>query len=342
MREALSRLLDAALQELGSPLGVSWDRTLVLNSIGSLCDQGSRGDPSVVDHGFHLLLLSPEGGATHYCKCRRTLPDGGERRESRFLRMFGEHPDTRHIVPRQGHASDGSLEVQVTEFIGVPRMDHAVRLLGSEERLQVTLQVLDGAYLLTRVALESQPREFSECLRLADEAESLLSDLYKLEVTEKSVDTIRGALRSAGSIPSLPQHRDLWPVNIFLESEAGFRIIDFDGFGEVRVPLHDTFHLLRTVGDLLGQPRDGPWCESLLRGEAFGTEAIRSARMRFDLSTRQVGGCLLYYLVDIAVGMYRRGAPREFWGRFRDEIPTIARVLDGERAIEEIGEHISS
>lgn len=341
MTGALGQLLKAALRNLGSPLDLTWDRILVLNSIGSLCDRGSLGELGVVDHGFHLLLLSREGRPAYYCKCRRTLPDRVQRREVRFLRMFGAHPQTRSMVPRQGQASDGHLEVLVTEFIGAPRMDHALQALESEELLEVTLRVLDGAYLLTRVALDELPQDSMVGLDLSTEAEPLLSDLGGLELTGETVLTVRRALAAAGTVPEAPQHRDLWPRNVFLYPDGGFRIIDFDGFGEARVPLHDTFHLLRTVEEMSAAPSAGPWSPSLLRGEAFGREAIRRARTRFDLSARQVGGCLLYYLVDIAVATYRRGGPEEYWGRFRDEIPAIAHVIDEGQGVETIGELVS-
>jgi hypothetical protein len=341
MRRPLLRLLEVALKEIGGPAPtLRWDRILLLNSNGSLNLRALGDAEEGTDRGFHLLLFCETGKALYYCKCRSRNLDGNDRREVRFLRFFRAHPSTRDIVPPQGHANDGRIDVQVTGFVGAPRMDQALVGLDDEGFHVILQDVQSASFRLSRAALEYDAT-LGGYLEIRKEAEPLLRELPLIGVSSEVADLLRQELARIEKVPALPQHRDLWPNNVFVHNDGRCTIVDFDHFGLVRVPLHDTCHLLRTASEAAGRMTAGPWFERVLDGDPTVHAVVRSAGSVLGLTPRQIGGCLVYYLLDIAVGTFRRGGPEEFWGRFRDELPVVAEFLAIHRDIGALGELLS-
>ena len=341
MRRDLLELMEAALRqiEVTSP-PLQWDRTLLLNNTGSLKAR-VRGEPPVsTDRGFHLLLLSEAGEPEYYCKCRPRNPDGSDRRAARFLRRFQKDPDTRSIVPRQGHAHNRRIDVQVAGFVRAPRMDKVLEGLDERAFHELVKNVQSAALRLSRTALRVKGSSAQQ-VDLVQESDPLLRDLPQLGVATEVGNLLRRGLAQVGDVPPFPQHRDLWPNNVFAHEDGGCTIVDFDDFGVVRVPLHDAFHLLRTSTAGAGRMESRLWFEHLQVGDTIVAEIIRDAGRELGLTTRQVGGCLLYYFLDIAVATFRRGGPETFWGQFRDELPAVAAFLSQHRDISALGELVS-
>src|SRR5205085_9630516 len=89
-----------------------------------------------------------------------------------------------------------------------------------------------------------------------------LAHLEAAGVSSERRAALRRALVRGGCLPGRLQHGDLWPGNI-LRHEDSWWLLDYELFAQIRVPLYDAFHLLRT-SDRIRRPRAGTWVASLL------------------------------------------------------------------------------
>lgn len=339
MRKRLLRLLSAAGVENGP---TAWQRTVMLRSSGALIHPHREDDRNIADRGFHLLVLSAAGEITHYCKCRPLRADGASHREIQVLEVFNNDADARFHVPASTSVRDDGIELQVTAYIDGDYIDRFCAQLNTEQRSNVVADVLNAAASLCRAAL-ARPDTFSgpfENSPLIERAASSLSVLPRLGLADDVRSVLRDAFEETGSVPSIPQHGDLWPQNVLRSDSGQWYIIDLDAFGDVSVPLFDVCHLIRTTEDAVGATLKGNWIDFATGSTSAGVATRRIVKVeseRWGLAPRQLAGCVLYYLLHIGVHIYLRGAPELFWGRFRDELPAATRLLQKAQSLDEFG-----
>jgi hypothetical protein len=160
-------------------------------------------------------------------------------------------------------------------------------------------------------------------IELAAEPEWAFGALPPSLLAPGQVSVVRQALASAGRVRRVLQHGDLWPRNI-LRHEGSWKLLDFDSFGRIQVPLYDAFHLVRHCWALRQRTRRGvgewvrasaklpnhrpSWIESLCSPGAAQVyqRTLGWARQRHGLSDAEAVGTLAFYLIDMAARMYHR------------------------------------
>src|SRR5439155_45094 len=184
--------------------------------------------------------------------------------------------------------------------------------------------VWNRGFNLLLLGRRGEPRYFCKCRPAADQ--NLGRETAVLRALNRDPE-----LSGVAPLPRLLQHGDLWPANI-LWHQGSWRLLDFESFGRVQVPLYDVHHFVRTCGSLR-RPRSeatGGWLDRLAsrdREAALCRETIRREAGELGLNAAQALGVLLYYLVDITAQFRLRGVPRSFWGPLALEVQRAADTL---------------
>jgi hypothetical protein len=322
-------------------LAGSWQRTVMLNNTGSVGGP-PEGGVGAIDRGFHLLILSPDDEPLYYCKCRSARPGGATHRESAVLQSFNSHPTTAGLVPAVAVIRNDRLEVQVARFVAGRRLDQLLSDASDTRLMELVEQSLDAAGRLSDAARAMPglfPGRASRAVYRAAAGDALAA-LPALGISPEDRETLAASLQEAGSVEAHPQHRDFWPANIMIADEGGCRIIDFDHFGDVVIPLYDRLHFLRTSWDQLRGHEGGLWQEWLRSDDHLADRMrrlIADEAERLALTPSQLGGCLLFYLIDAAAIVHLRGGPEMFWRARRNELPAAARLLRQHGSVAEFG-----
>jgi hypothetical protein len=136
--------------------------------------------------------------------------------------------------------------------------------------------------------------------------ESAFSTLTKIGLDERTADSLTGRV-SQLTLPSVPQHGDLWPRNI-MRGENRWWFMDFETCGEVSFPLYDVFHLLRGAARFAPGRGRRSWLRRLAEDEAHLPSLQRSLRGQAQgLTSKQVEGALICYLADFSCRLHKRG-----------------------------------
>jgi len=167
-----------------------------------------------------------------------------------------------------------------------------------------------------------------------------LTELAAAGLGDSLLRLVNAGLQRADPVPRLLQHGDLWPGNV-LWHQGTWRLLDFEIFGRIQVPLYDVCHFVRTcwslrehgseeptawVDRVLWDARDAQPCRSMIRREACA----------LGLTATQAAGALLYYLVDIAAQFRRRGLPRESWQPLIQDVRRAAEALAAGISLEDV------
>ena len=128
----------------------------------------------------------------------------------------------------------------------------------------------------------------------------------------------------------MPQHGDFWGPNIFVTACGDIRVVDLDGYGRVRVPMHDAFHLVRTTSDLLAGESGHGWIKRILEAEG-ATPDLQTLVVEYaegaGYARTQLLPLLLFYLLEFFIETHRRGGPEAFWAPFRNELKEALEVI---------------
>lgn len=319
-RELIELLAEAGI--VGAE-ALHWDNILVVRSSGSLINPLRPVDRNLPDRGFHFLIAKAGTTPDYYCKARPALPGPLRHRETLVLEAFAADARSRPFVPAVWSSANERIELQVTRFMLSDPLDRFLTRHDRNTQASYLGEVLDAGASLSLAALD-RPDIFpgaGEAMPLGHLADDVLDTLPGLGVPADLVGAIRDLFDAAGSVPGVPQHGDFWPQNVLRTREGGWCVVDLDNFGDVIAPIYDATHMLRTFDDVSGGGRS-PWI-SRMATPAYATARalLRREMQRWELTPAQLGGCVLLYLADIAVRVFRRGAPEMFWGRFRDELP---------------------
>jgi hypothetical protein len=319
----MNREIARLLAEAGVTEPFDWKDIVIRQNYAMVPTPSGAGDLAAMNVGFNLNVLS-HGSPIYFAKCR----DAGdpELQRSTAIRncLAGERDDGLSVSPA-GIASSGRMTVQVSRFIPGSNLGEVVLGLTIPEYLGMLRTVLFGNAALSRLVmsepglLEARPATLSLSAiasRVVDDA----AQLAALDHGEHSALT--AALLAAGDVPSRPQHGDLWWANL-LASGGRIWLLDFDSYGEIRVPLFDdlTF-MLGTLGVRGGSLADAVEWLGSEEAEARDCRALLLERAEADgLTVQQIDGVIVYYLAHMAFDVHRRagavyGAPHVAAFRF--------------------------
>ena len=340
MNPKLSQLLAACSVDGDLIRPIRWSQTLILQNYGAIPPAVGKRGFYVWNRGFNLLLLGQGGIPQYFCKCRPAA-DPNLGRETAVLKALNRDPELSGVAPHTRGARSEELQLQVSEF--VPGDSYAFDVPGLGER-QWAASMRDILTVARRVSIRAAALlpEFlagSGPIVLHEVAAPSLKELAA-GLREDQLRALDAAIRRAGTLPRLLQHGDLWPANI-LWHQGSWRLLDFESFGRVQVPLYDVHHFVRTCWSLRrrGAEATGGWLDHLASGDreaALCRETIRREACELGLTAAQALGVLLYYVVDLAAQFRLRGVPRSFWEPLALEARYAADALNANARLEDM------
>ena len=295
----------------------------------------------VWNRGFNLLLLGRDGVPRYFCKCRPTA-DHNLARETAVLQALNRDAELSGVAPWTRGARCEELQLQVSEYIPGQSYTQTVPRLGENAWTASMGEILALARRVSSRAPSLVPDLLAGAglVALHDGVAEALGELAAAGLSEGQLGALEAALRRAGTLPRLLQHGDLWPANV-LWHRGSWRLLDFESFGRVQVPLYDVYHFVRTCW-FLRQPRldvAGAWLDCLASDDGAADPCRRTMRREareLGLNAAQAIGALVYYLVDIAAQFHKRGLPRSFWEPLALEVRRVADALNAGTPLEEL------
>jgi hypothetical protein len=304
MKSEIVRLL----REAGVEGALDWRDILVTHAIAPVPSIKTATNHTAWTRGFNLTLLS-NGQPEHFVKCRPAGDPVLAWDTAIRSCLAGRRPESVSVASVRQVTSD-RITIQVSEFLRGP---HSGRIVGSQttaDYLATLDKALMGASLLADLALRAGllPAEPSS-INLADAGSDALADVASLGgLGDHERGALEAALVAAGEVPTRPQHGDYWWQNL-LTVEGDLWAIDFDSYGDIRIPLFDDLTLaLTTMGLRAGDNVQG--LERLLSTseEAQGCRELLTRRAALEgLAESQLNGVFVYYLIFMAWTVHRRG-----------------------------------
>jgi hypothetical protein len=291
--------LAALLRDLARQLdggAADWHDAIVLQNYGVLPVPRATELPSL--RGFNLLLLARDGSPRHFAKCR-PLANEELARETAVLRQLASSGAGGRHVPPVVMGVGTSIAAQLAVFQRGEPLEAYLRRVGAAGAEAAVLEILDVASLLGRSIGDGTP---APPVGLTQAAAPHLAAVAAAGLAPGDVSRIAAALDSAGPVPAMPQHGDLWPPNVLRVRET-WVLLDFELFGQLQVPLVDAAQLVRSSGDVLW-PRQGKqtWIGELGRGTGrgrFSQRLLGTERTRLGLPDPAAVGCLAFALLEI-------------------------------------------
>jgi hypothetical protein len=326
--------VNAELRSLLANLGIEASTAVLMQNAGPI--PAPRGTNRF--RGFKLILLNARGTATHFCRCA-PAEFNGLADEAEIMLALRKDPAIATILPEVALGVGERIRLLITPF--ALRGDYTDPMERLPTRAWETLarEVINGALditiatpaLVPRFALDPAP------LQPLLEATNHL-DALTLVLDAKVVATLRAFLRDSPAIPRAIQHGDLWAGNL-LDLETGWRLVDFEIFGQIQMPMYDVFHFLRTCLDMRPQTRAMPTWLDMMRQDhddvVVARKLLRAAAERASLDARQRLGACVYYVTDFAGRLAMRGT-REVHRRFYREAEAFAAALDSREDLDTI------
>jgi len=276
-----------------------WEQVVLVRNTGPI---GTSRALDLLVRGFDLLILGSDGKPARYCKVRSVGYDR-LRHENETLEMFRGSSQS-NLVPEARGGNHGQWAVQVARFLEGPLLIDGLRATRGDALEQILTKVLTLAHQLSTAARELADQYRERPLSLARECEESLAYLGQVTHLRPRPATLGRLVEGIDPVPSCPQHGDLWSSNVIM-ARGGWRIIDFEHFGDTMVPLYDVFHLLRTQCELY---RSKPWVEQLADDGAEGKSSRRiifESAARYGLGSEQILGCFVYYVLHQAATTHR-------------------------------------
>lgn len=314
----MNRELHDLLGALGLPDAASshlWRRVIMVNNYGSIPERSpeaaARGGG-----GFQLLCLDRKGRSTHYAKCR-LLSDPAFERECTVLEALGSEADVRELVLPARVGATGHLRMHLSPYLREPRYDRVIVdespeewQRSAEEIIQVAARICDRvAASVPSLAPEGKEIDLSRAVG------KVLERLERSGLDRSNLTGFQDALEGV-RLPARIQHGDLWPGNV-LRKEDGWRLLDFERFGVVQVPLFDVFHFLWGSAWKIGKGEIGPWLplqrpDETAPWKRASQDIIRAQADRVSLGPKQVGAALIYSVLETLAHRRRPGLPAHF------------------------------
>ena len=324
--------MNRELRELLGNLGIEPAESLLVQNTSAI----NRRGPSPEGHGFKLVLLDDDGRISHFCKCAGTNVEW-LRREAEVVEALRSDTDIAPRVMRVWSAATPAIRVLVSAFAPGGDWRARVRKQSTAEWTASTLEVLDLALRISNLAPTLVPHYADRSLvSVIDEADPLLHLLERLGSSQRVLDEIRTRMTIVPPVERTVQHGDLWAPNI-LDTPDGWRLTDFELFGDVCVPLYDALHFVRTSMELRHTTgSEFSWLATMQEGGPDATAArslLRYAADRSSLTEAQRVAVALYYVVDIAARLAMRRAPKADQGRYAAQVEAFSEAI-GEGSLE--------
>jgi hypothetical protein len=297
------------LVEAGVDGRLDWREIVTLYNYAPIPAPPLQVDISGWMRGFNLVVLR-KGRPETFVKCRPASDAVLDRESAIRIALAGDRPGKLSISPVR-QARSARIAVQVSPFLRGPTYGQIVATQKSEQYVQTLASVLQSAAELAAVAqrdceLLKQPTPTVSVPALANDALAEVASLASLDAAQQAA--LAEVVLEAGEVPSIPQHGDFWWQNLIMVDEQLYAI-DFDSYGDIRVPLFDDLTLMVTTMAV----RAGGTVEGLTRltsaePEARGCHRILAERARVDgVALSKLDGLLVYYLANMAATVHRRG-----------------------------------
>jgi hypothetical protein len=204
-------------------------------------------DPaSVWNLGFDFLVLDAAGAASHFGRCRAAA-DVRQVRASEFRSTLSAEPDLVGIVPATRFRITGPLLVELSPFVRGTSFTTRIEADSSADFQADAKRIVHGTRRITTRAQELLPALQSgpATVDAAKAVSGALPLLVAAGLSAERCAALERALRAGTSLPRRVQHGDLWPANV-LWHEDKVVVLDYEGLGEISVPLFDALHFLRS------------------------------------------------------------------------------------------------
>jgi len=319
-----------------------WQRVVIVHNAGMLPAERLDEDDVMATRGFNALVLDRRGVPTHFCKCRP--PTKAWIRQTDLYARMSMVPALRRVIPRARDVSSRDLHMSITTYV-------PGRLLASRVwwmppvTLGVTLrEILGQMETISKHAAAIDPDEPLREAHVDLEARAAwaFDAIPPSLLAPQKASVLRTTVAAAGRIRRVPQHGDLWPMNV-LRYDGRWLLLDFEIFGRIQVPLYDAFHLVRNCwamrrgwlsrtvqwlrNPIAGRPAPN-WIAWLHSSSADPyRQTLAWARARHRLTNTEAVGALAFYLVDVAARMYRRRVPFPFVEPYLSDLAVLADSL---------------
>ena len=304
-----------------------WQRVVMLHVAGLLPPPPDLPNANT-EAGFHLLLPDEDGNVVHRVKCR-AAGDEWFRRECDTLMLLQEDPELAGLVPQVAAAASRHLRIHVSWQIPGEAYLTALRRQGASDWQGTVEEILANVHKIGERAKRTIPwlQSSSPTVPLARALEHRFEQLEGQDIDAASIAALREALEGV-SVPSHPQHGDLWPGNIIQDEHGRWCVIDYETFGQVAFPLYDAYHLVWSSGHPAG--RRGTWPWRTARESAWQearNEVLESSVRRYGLTDRQAGALRLAFMIELTAHRMRPGAPPAYSLGLRAGIRRMAQQL---------------
>jgi len=299
------------LREAGIPEGTDWRDVLLTQNYAPIPALAGTTARYGRERGFNMVVRT-RGVPTFFCKCR-PREDRVLKWETTIRTCLAGTRDGGLSVPQARVVLSSRMALQVGPYLAGVRYGRVVERQSTMEYLDTMRILLEGLAVLVTLARANitgmgGPEERIVLREAADESLADISGMAAFEPGLRAA--LDAAVSEGGVVPSVPQHGDYWCQNVLL-TDRHVWAIDFDIYGEVRVPLYDDLAMLyTTIG--LRRAGAGDVLERLMADEpeALACRRLLGERSRaMGLADDQVDGALVYYLAHMASTVSRRGGP---------------------------------
>jgi hypothetical protein len=335
MTSRLHRLLESLQSDPDPGLRRAWDQTLIFKNVGGIPAVGRPRGDFPWNRGFDLFCLDARGRPTHFCKCRERENELA-RVETELLEKICAEPDLAGLVPATRGLTEGGLQVQVSAYLEHQPYSEVLTRWPEADWLESMQAILEGAHRISARADGLRPGLAAGGPTFAlDVAAAESLDYLKAQrlLTPEVCGQLTALFGACGRMRRWPQHGDLWHGNV-LVVEGAYRIVDFETYGRVQVPLFDAFHLLRTTRDLRPPSGQGSpwltWKDRLSKDAGFRRAVnaiIPSLGREQGLTGAQAVAVFFFYVMDIAAWFHQRIKDHPFARPFVAELAVLPDLL---------------
>jgi hypothetical protein len=305
----MNAILTGLLRRAGVEESVDWKRATVLYNYAPVPPPEVGGDMIRWNRGFNLVI-SAQGEPRYFAKCR-PFDDHVLEWETEIRSVLAGRRPGSVSVGWVKTATEGPMTVQVSPFLLGPHYGTIVGRQPSAVYVDALRRILTGMRELAAVAVSQciRLRQHNSTVVLADEIRESLDEAAALiDLTTAERTALAEAAALVGSVAAAPQHGDLWWQNL-IAVKGELWAIDFDSYGNIRVPMFDDFTLtLTTLGLRSGGVVEG--LDALMSNSAEAASCrtlLAEQAQAAGLRVTHLNGLLVYYLVTMASTIYRRG-----------------------------------
>lgn len=324
-------LVSLGVSELES--AEAWRRVVLVRNMSAAPAQYGT-----VPWGFKFIVLDTSGNPAWFGRCGWATTER-MRVECELLDWLGRDSFARCHVPEARYTFVGTDAVQISRHLG--NAAYSLKMSGrSPQRwvLDVSQILATAESILGRV--QEAPEGSLSVIRSVPRIEQVAADcevLRRNKVQATRIGRIESILlETAGDVPFLLQHGDLWPANI-LEAQGRWWLIDFSECGLVWTPGYDLFMLLaNSPGGFSTQWIGSQSMDAYNEWDQARLRIVHEFASRHGWTSHQVGIMLLHFLLRLTAYRMRPGVSAELSAYWRDELLRIESLLAAGRSPAEL------